>query len=73
MAVVKTLKMTYLLEDDSTLTVNLKEPKNGLTVSQVNTFASAIISDEAIVRNHSCPVRLKDAYIQAVERIELEN
>jgi len=71
MAAVQTLKMTYLMEDDTNLTINLKEPKNGLTAAQVNTFASAIISDEAIVRNHSYPVRLKDAYIQSVERTEL--
>jgi len=71
MAAVQTLKMIYVMEDDTTLTMSLKDPKQGLTVTQVNTFASSIIADEAITREHSYPVRLKDAYINSVERIEL--
>lgn len=71
MAAVQTLKMIYVMEDDTTLTMSLKDPKQGLTVTQVNTFASSIIADEAIIREHSYPVRLKDAYINSVERIEL--
>lgn len=71
MAAVQTLKMIFTMEDDTSKTISLKEPKNGLTVSQVNSFASAVISDEAIVVNHSYPVKLKDAYINSVERIEL--
>ena len=71
MAATNTLKIVFELDDEKTHTLSLKDPRDGLTKTQVNTFANLVIDKEAISKNNALPTKLKEAYIQKSERLEL--
>lgn len=71
MAAVKTLKIVFTMDDEKSHTISLKDPKTGLTKTQVETFANLVVTKEAISKNHAVPAALKESYIYSTERIEL--
>ena len=73
MAASSTLKMVYKLYDDTNMTISLKDPKVGLTLTEVQTAAETCLTKEAFLRNNVLARSLSDAYIQKTEQIELED
>ena len=71
MAATSTLKVVFELSDGNSHTVNLKDPKNNVTLSEVTAFANLCVNKSAITKNNATISGLEDAYIQRVERIDL--
>lgn len=72
MAVEKTLKMAFEMYDGNILNLSLKNPKNGLTLTNVEAFAKICTDNEALIRNDATVLRLDNAYIWQTEKIELD-
>jgi len=71
MAAESTLKIVFDMSNGGTHTVSLKDPKNGLTLSEVNTFADLCVAKNAFKKNNATVANMDEAYIQRNERIEL--
>lgn len=68
-----TLKMVFALTDQANITLSLAEPKEDLTKTQVQTVTNKIITDQMLLKDGAHPTRLKEAYIEVRERVELED
>jgi len=71
MAAESTLKIVFEMSNGNSHTVSLKDPKNGITMSEVTSFANLCVTKNAIKKNHATAANLEDAYIQRVERVEI--
>ena len=71
MAAESTLKVVFEMSNGNSHTVNLKDPKNNLTMSEVSSFADLCITKNALKKNNATAANMEDAYIQRTERVEL--
>ena len=59
-----TLKMIFTLEDNKTLTFSLREPKDGLTKTEVEAVMEDILAKKAVVsKNGAFAKSIKDIYL----------
>lgn len=68
----KTLKMVFEMDNENTITISLKDPKEGLTQMEVEAVAQNIINKQLLVAGGSYAEHLKEAYIYSVDKDELQ-
>ena len=67
-----TLKMIFTLENDKSLTLSLREPKDGLTKAAVEAVMEDIITKKAVVsKEGSFAKAIKDSYISESDKQQL--
>ena len=67
MSTKKQLRMTMKMSSGKELTVNLMDPKDGLTKAEVATCLQNVIDKKAIVSGTAYPVSIKEIEVQTVE------
>jgi len=67
----KTLKMVFTMDNDGTLTLSLKDPKEGLTQAEVEAVMQNIITKQAVVAGGSYAKAVKEAYVYETDKQEL--
>lgn len=67
----KTLKLVFSLENGNTSTVNLKDPKDNLTMTQISDVAETMVTKEFFIVGGSPIAVLKDTYIETVTKEEI--
>lgn len=65
------LKMIFDMQSNKTATINLSDPKSGLTRAEVMTAMGAIVDGSFITLNGLDVVSVKDAYIYTTNKITL--
>lgn len=71
MATKKTLKIAFDMSNGTTKTYSLLDPKNNLSLTEVNNFSDLVIQKNAVKVNNATISNLGDAYIEEVTRTEL--
>lgn len=69
----KALKLKFTLDNDKNHMLNLKDPKDNLTLSDVMNFGATMVAKEAIIVGGSPIASLADCYIETtnITRTEL--
>ena len=71
MSTKKQLRMTMKMSSGKELTVNLMDPKDGLTKAEVTSCLQNVIDKKAIVSGTAYPVSVKEIAVQTVETQKL--
>lgn len=65
------LKMIWTMNGGSTMTWNLKYPKNNIAKNTVKSFMESLIEDDALLYNNNEADEVKDFYIYQTQTIEI--
>ena len=67
-----TLHLIFALDNGKTLTIQIADPKDGLTQAEADAVAATIIGNAAIVKDGAIPLSLKQAYVRTVATQSLD-
>lgn len=67
----KKLQMAFTLDTGKTLTYSLSDPKDGLTMAEVQAVMNNMIAKQAVVSANGTATAIKEALIKSTEEIAL--